>query len=172
MNNLPMDTLAITPNTMKATEGGIQGAITLPAAIKPAERGTSYPALRIIGIRILPSAAASAAASPIGGMTTCDKAALDSSVQAAAVALGPDNVFTIDNVECASGWAVVTGILGAADAPADGPQGAPTSLIFEAEGQFWIPKAVADVCGTASGSDVPADALIPADLYQSGCLAG
>ena len=115
-------------------------------------------------------ATAAAAASPIGGMTTCDKAALDSSVQAAAVALGADNVFTIDTVECASGWAVVTGILGAADASADGPMGAPTSLIFEAEGQFWIPKAVADVCGTASGTDVPADALIPADLYASACL--
>ena len=119
-------------------------------------------------------ATAAAAASPIGGMTTCDKAALDSSVQAAAVALGADNVFTIDTVECASGWAVVTGILGAADAPADGPQGAPTSFIFEAEGQFWIPKAVADVCGTpwpnTSGTDAPADALIPADLYASACL--
>ena len=118
--------------------------------------------------------AASATASPIGGMTTCDKAALDSSVQAAAVALGADNVFTIDTVDCASGWAVVSGILGAADAPADGPQGAPTSLIFEAEGQFWIPKAVADVCGTpwpnTSGTDAPADALIPADLYASACL--
>ena len=119
-------------------------------------------------------ATAAAAASPIGGMTTCDKAGLDSSVQAAAVALGADNVFTIDTVECASGWAVVSGILGAADAPADGPQGAPTSLIFEAEGQFWIPKAVADVCGTpwpnTSGTDAPADALIPADLYASACL--
>jgi hypothetical protein len=107
-------------------------------------------------------------------MTTCDKAALDSSVQAAAVALGADNVFTIDTVDCASGWAVVSGILGAADAPADGPQGAPTSFIFEAEGQFWIPKAVADVCGTpwpnTSGTDAPADALIPADLYASACL--
>ena len=119
-------------------------------------------------------ATAAAAASPIGGMTTCDKAALDSSVQAAAVALGADNVFTIDTVDCASGWAVVTGILGAADAPADGPQGAPTSFIFEAEGQFWIPKAVADVCGTpwpnTSGTDAPADALIPADLYATACL--
>ena len=119
-------------------------------------------------------ATAAAAASPIGGMTTCDKAGLDSSVQAAAVALGADNVFTIDTVECASGWAVVSGILGAADAPADGPQGAPTSLIFEAEGQFWIPKVAADVCGTpwpnTSGTDAPADALIPADLYATACL--
>ena len=118
------------------------------------------------------SAAASAAASLIGGMTTCDKAALDSSVQEAAKALGADNVFTIDNVECAAGWAVVSGILGTGETADDAPQGAPTSLIFEAEGQFWIPKAVADVCGTASGTEVPADALIPADLYPSGCLAG
>ena len=119
-------------------------------------------------------ATAAAAASPIGGMTTCDKAGLDSSVQAAAVALGADNVFTIDTVDCASGWAVVSGILGAADAPADGPQGAPTSFIFEAEGQFWIPKVAADVCGTpwpnTSGTDAPADALIPADLYATACL--
>ena len=39
-NSLPIDTLAITPNTMRPMEGGITGAITPPAAIRPAERGT------------------------------------------------------------------------------------------------------------------------------------
>jgi hypothetical protein len=38
--SLPIDTLAMTPNMMKPIEGGITGAITPPAAIRPAERGT------------------------------------------------------------------------------------------------------------------------------------
>ncbi|MDA3021864.1 MAG: hypothetical protein O2943_04240 [Actinomycetota bacterium] len=118
------------------------------------------------------TSAASPEASMVGGMTTCDLAALDSSLQAAAQALGQGNVVTDASVECADGWAVVTGILGTSETAADAPQGAPTSFIFEAEGQFWIPKAVAAVCGTASGTEVPADALIPAALYPSGCLAG
>ena len=133
-------------------------------------------ALSIAGLSACSSGSTTAAASPeasmVGGMTTCDLPALDSSLQAAAQALGPDNVVTGASVECADGWAVVSGVLGTGETATDAPQGAPTSFIFEAEGQFWIPKAVADVCGTASGTEVPADALIPAALYPSGCLAG
>jgi hypothetical protein len=70
---------------------------------------------------------------------------------------------------------VAAGVLGPKDAPADGPQGAPTSVILEAEGQFWIVKEKAGVCGTydpESPDAVPDDALVPAALYVSACLAG
>ena len=123
------------------------------------------------------SSASSASASPslVGGMTECTKEALQSSVDEAAKALGADNQMPIDNVQCADGWAVVDGVLGPKDAPADGPQGAPTSMIFQAEGQFWIPKDKQAVCGTydANSPDaVPADAQVPDALYPAGCLAG
>ena len=38
--SLPIETLAMTPNMMKPIDGGITGAMTPPAAISPAERGT------------------------------------------------------------------------------------------------------------------------------------
>lgn len=119
--------------------------------------------------------AASAAPSLVGGMTECTKEAIQPSLDEAVTAMGGDNQMVIDDLQCADGWAVATGILGPKDAPADGPQGAPTSMVFEAEGQFWIPKDKQDVCGTydtANPEAVPADALIPADLYTAGCLAG
>ena len=40
-NNLLIDTLAVTPNTIRPIDGGITGAMMPPAAIRPAERGTS-----------------------------------------------------------------------------------------------------------------------------------
>lgn len=110
--------------------------------------------------------------SMVGGMTECTQEALQSSVDEAAKALGADNVFSIDNVSCADGWAVVSGILGPANAPSAGPQGAPTPLIFQQEGQFWIPKEAAAVCGTTDGNNYPADAEIPEALYTEGCLTG
>ena len=125
------------------------------------------------------SSATSGSASPsaVGGMTECSKDAVGKAAQTAAEALSADNVFQLDSLDCADGWAVASGILGAKadENNSNAPVGAPTSLIFEAEGQFWIPKEAAQVCGTidsANPSAVPADATIPAALYQVGCLAG
>ena len=51
--------------------------------------------------------------------------------------------------------------------------GAPTSFIFEQEGQFWIPKDKSAVCGTnPTTTTPPADAVIPAALFLAGCAAG
>ncbi len=117
----------------------------------------------------------SASASMVGGVAECTVEALQPPVDEAVTALGGDNQMPIDSLDCADGWAVVSGILGPKDAPADGPQGAPTSLVFEAEGQFWIPQDKQAVCGTYEPErpdELPADALVPAALYPSGCLAG
>jgi hypothetical protein len=132
------------------------------------------------------SSAASPAASAVGGMTTCDAATVGPEALKAAQAINANNTFEVQDVACDSGWAVATGILGGgageegaesdAEAGSEGdmaaPQGAPTSFIFEAEGQFWIPKAAADVCGTIDGTTYPADAQIPEALFTAGCLAG
>lgn len=105
----------------------------------------------------------------VGGMTECTQEILSAEAITYAESLSPDNTFTTDSVDCADGWAVANGILGPKDAPADGPQGAPTALIFQQEGQFWIPKDQAAVCGTYSDGSYPADAEIPEALY-SACL--
>ena len=87
-----------------------------------------------------------------------------------AEALGADNVYTVDELSCADGWAVTSGLLASKDNP---EMGAPTSFIFEQEGQFWIPKDKAMVCGTnPTTTTAPADAQIPADLFVVGCAAG
>ncbi|MFM9134175.1 MAG: hypothetical protein ACKOT0_01850 [bacterium] len=49
--------------------------------------------------------------------------------------------------KCDGGWAVVF-----ANATPPGAQSTAVVFLFEAEGQFWVPKTVADVCG---GSDIP-----------------
>lgn len=106
----------------------------------------------------------------VGGMTECTKEALAQPATMSAQALGPNNLYTIDTLSCADGWAVTTGLLSSKDNPG---MGAPTSFIYEQQGQFWIPKEKAQVCGTNPVTTTPpADAEIPADLFVVGCAAG
>ena len=108
----------------------------------------------------------------VGGMTECTDEIVNEAAQEYAVSLGVDNAWYPDTVECADGWAVASGMIGLADAPADGPMGAPQSIIFEQEGQFWVPKEKQDVCGTIDGDTYPSDAQVPEALFLAGCLAG
>lgn len=145
--------------------------------------------LSIAGLSACSSSSGSSAAAPsgsaVGGMTTCDAATVGPEAVKAAQAINANNTFETQSVECDNGWAVATGILGGggeegaetdsesnSEGDAAAPQGAPTSFIFEAEGQFWIPKAPADVCGTINGTTYPSDAQIPEKLFPAGCLAG
>lgn len=110
----------------------------------------------------------SASASMVGGMTECTEAAIKPTLEQG---LAKDvTLMSWDALSCADGWAVVGATIG------DGEHGAPTSFIFEQEGQFWIPKEQADVCGTVDYSKTPtaypADATIPEALFEGGCLAG
>jgi len=116
------------------------------------------------------TASSSSTAPMVGGMTECTKDALAQPATNAAQAMGPDNVYTISDLHCADGWAVTGGVLANKSNP---DMGAPTSFVFEQEGQFWIPKDKAKVCGTnPTTTTAPADALIPAALFLPGCAAG
>lgn len=106
----------------------------------------------------------------VGGMTECTRDALAQPATQAAEALGAGNLYTVDELSCADGWAVTSGLLASKDNP---QMGAPTSFIFEQEGQFWIPKDKSAVCGTnPTTTTPPADAVIPATLFLAGCAAG
>lgn len=116
------------------------------------------------------TSAASSTASPIGGMTTCDVEALTQPAADAVAAESPDmKLDQVDEVQCADGWAAVLADVSGADGAGDGYA---ITLVFEAEGQFWVPKDRGAVCGTPSTADPsarPDDAQVPAEIWQVGC---
>jgi hypothetical protein len=108
----------------------------------------------------------------VGGMTECTDEIVNQAAEEYVNEMsGGENAWYPDSVQCADGWAVASGINGEANAPEDGPLGAPTNIIFQAEGQFWVPKDAADVCGTIDGDTYPSDAEIPEALFPA-CLSG
>lgn len=108
----------------------------------------------------------SPSASMIGGMTECTQAAIEPTLTAELPA--DVQLMAFNDLMCADGWATVGAVIG------DGKQGAPTPYIFEQEGQFWIPKQAADVCGTIDYKTdpvvYPSDAQVPEVLFASACL--
>lgn len=101
---------------------------------------------------------------------SCTKAQLADAAAGAARALGNDNIYTIDNLQCADGWAVTSGMLASTQNP---NMGAPTSFVFRREGEVWVGQDKTKVCGTnPTATTAPADAAIPAALFLSGCAAG
>lgn len=143
---------------------------TVTATPTPTSTATSAPTSASSTTTTSESATAQTSTPMVGGMTECTKAALAEPATQSAQALGPDNVYTIDQLNCADGWAVTSGLLASKDNP---QMGAPTSFVFEQQGQFWIPKDKAKVCGTNPVTTTPpADAEIPAALFLSGCAAG
>ena len=118
------------------------------------------------------SSDAASASSPAPSETSdnCTKTHLADAAAGAARALGNDNVYTIDNLQCADGWAVTSGVLASTQNPT---MGAPTSFVFRREGEVWVSQDKAKVCGTnPTTTTAPADAAIPAALFLSGCAAG
>ena len=107
----------------------------------------------------------------VGGMTECTDQIINDEAQKVVEEEGADNEWYPDSVECSDGWAVAFGTLGDAGQSPDDATGAPTNIIFQAEGQFWIPKDPADVCGTYDDGNYPSDAEIPEKLYDA-CLSG
>jgi hypothetical protein len=98
----------------------------------------------------------------VTGSAKCDRASMEEAVQAWAKAYGngekaslPD---TADSYTCADGWAVAF--------PDVGPEQTAVTVtaVFEAEGQFWIPKDRAKVCGEKAP-----DSEVPASLIEQAC---
>ncbi len=104
----------------------------------------------------------------VGGMTTCDEATISAAVEDGLAAEGNgEKLISLDGLECADGWAVAFPTIGT-----DESNAITVTLVYEAEGQFWIPKDRTAVCGTYDMDDpeaYPSDALIPESLYLPGC---
>jgi len=98
----------------------------------------------------------------VGGTAECN----DTTIAEAVTGDPTFAEYVVTDYKCADGWVF------AAANPAEGQMGAPAMMIFEAEGQFWIPKSAADVCGTYGDGTYPSDAMVPESLYDPACLAG
>ncbi|MCV7020444.1 hypothetical protein [Mycolicibacterium aichiense] len=133
----------------------------------------------LVGLTIIGLSGCSSSGSPAPSGTTstrtaaaagCDKAAFADAATAAVHAVSKDNIYRIDNVACADGWAVTSGLWSSTANP---DMGAPSTLVFAQHGGQWVSQDKQKVCGTnASTTPAPADATIPAALYQLGCLTG
>ena len=92
----------------------------------------------------------------VGGTATCDAAAIEKAAQDSP---GYENQKVVledsSSFECADGWAYAFINAGTGDEAVTG------TVVFEAEGQFWIPKDRATVC-KAPGYQVPAAIYEPA----------
>ena len=92
----------------------------------------------------------------VGGTATCDAAAIEKAAQGSP---GYENQKVVledsSSFKCADGWAYAFINAGTGDEAVTG------TVVFEAEGQFWIPKDRATVC-KAPGEQVPAAIYEPA----------
>ena len=101
----------------------------------------------------------------IGGMVTCTQADLGDVIQKG---LSKGQVLvSVNSFTCADGWAYAFATTG------DGKgNNIEQTFVFEAEGQFWIPKNRAQVCGTVSAASPgtrPADSQVPASIWSNAC---
>ena len=92
----------------------------------------------------------------VGGTATCDQASLSKAVEATGTAKEPNTLATPTSFECSDGWAYAYVNSGTGDAEYTG------TTVFEAEGQFWIPKDRQKVC-ISPGNQVPKA------IYQPAC---
>ncbi len=102
------------------------------------------------------TAAATTTDQKVGGTATCDQASLSKAVEATGTAKEPNTLATPTSFECSDGWAYAYVNSGTGDAEYTG------TTVFEAEGQFWIPKDRQKVC-ISPGNQVPKA------IYQPAC---
>lgn len=97
----------------------------------------------------------------VTGSAKCDQASIEVAVKSWSRANGGDKVSLPDApgaFRCADGWAVAFPNVGSGEAEVT------VTAVFEAEGQFWIPKDRAKVCGKSA-----ADSEVPSSLYKAAC---
>ncbi|MDD2858158.1 MAG: hypothetical protein PHU75_05715 [Candidatus Nanopelagicales bacterium] len=113
-----------------------------------------------------PTATPTASATKVGGMTECTEIEVSDAINHA-LQEGGSELISLDKLDCADGWAVaqITSGSGTSDSEIGDVE------VLEAEGQFWVVQDRDKVCGTTmdNPTTAPADATIPASLWQAGC---
>lgn len=97
----------------------------------------------------------------VTGSAKCDQASIQDALKSWSKANGGGKATlpgATGSYKCADGWAVAFPNVGSGEAEVT------VTAVFEAEGQFWIPKDRAQVCGTNE-----AKSKVPASLYKDAC---
>lgn len=112
------------------------------------------------------AATPAASGSMVGGTTTCDNATISAAIEESLTADGEGGTLTsLDNLECGDGWAAAEATVGDG-----GGNDVTETLVFQAEGQFWVPADRASVCGTIGDDGArPDDAQVPASIWDLAC---
>lgn len=94
-----------------------------------------------------------------GGQAVCDEPTIRAAVEADFAANYPGSTFVgLQDFSCDSGWAMAN-----AEFEASGST-FPTVVFLRAEGQFWVPTTIEEICATpqeASG--------VPEQIYVAAC---
>ena len=97
----------------------------------------------------------------VTGSAKCDQASMEKAVESYAKANGDGKASlpaSPKSYQCADGWAVAFPNVGSGEAEIT------VTAVFEAEGQFWVPKDRTKVCG-----DTAAESEVPKALFQPAC---
>ncbi|MFZ8980199.1 MAG: hypothetical protein ACO31X_02235 [Candidatus Nanopelagicales bacterium] len=95
----------------------------------------------------------------LGGQAVCDEPTITAAVEADFEANYPGSTFVaIEDFRCESGWAMVD-----AEFEASGST-FPTVVFLRAEGQFWVPATIEEICATPQP-----ESGMPDDMYVAAC---
>lgn len=95
----------------------------------------------------------------IDGQAVCDEPTIRAAVEADFDANYPGSTFiSLDDFRCESGWAMAN-----AEFEASGST-FPTVVFLRAEGQFWIPTTIEEICATPQS-----ESSAPAQMYVAAC---
>ena len=125
-------------------------------------------AMLSVGLTACSSNEDSTADPSVGGMAVCDEATLSAAISENLVATGSEaSLLSLDGFTCLDGWATTFPTLGT-----DAETAITETLVFQAEGEFWILKDRSEVCGTIDMNDptaYPADSQVPEGIWQDAC---
>jgi len=97
--------------------------------------------------------------SSVGGQAVCDEPTILAAVKADFEANYPGSTFVaMDDFSCDGGWAMAD-----VEFEASGSS-FPTVVFLRAEGQFWIPTTIEEICATSQ-----AESGVPAGIYIAAC---
>lgn len=95
----------------------------------------------------------------VGGQAVCDAPTITAAVEADFAANYPGSTFVaLEDFTCEGGWAMAN-----AEFEASGST-FPTVVFLRAEGQFWVPTTIEEICATAQ-----AESTVPNDMYVAAC---
>ena len=94
-----------------------------------------------------------------GGQAVCDEPTIRAAVEADFAANYPGSTFVaLEDFTCEGGWAMAN-----AEFEASGST-FPTVVFLRAEGQFWVPTTIEEICASSQ-----AESGVPADMYVAAC---